>query len=215
MVPKVATPYSPLALALVLAACAETPPQPRVPEAAPAPAAQPRVAFVVVLDRSGSMSGPPIEEAKGSVLSVGRFLGPRDEIGVVLADPEPSVLVPVGVPGPTFEDRLSALQIGGTQAIGAGLQLGLSEASRSGAERRVLVLISDFGLLFPHEIEAFERRRATLPGLEVVVFLLGRSADKALLRELAERSRVFVLEDPEALGPRLGDEVRRLLGRAK
>lgn len=53
-----------LTLALVLAACAEARPLPTVPELAPA--VLPRVALVVVLGRSGSMSGPPLEEAKGA-----------------------------------------------------------------------------------------------------------------------------------------------------
>ena len=54
-------------------------------------------ALQIVLDRSGSMSGPPLEGAKKALAGVISRLDPHDVFGVVAFDNEAQVAVPAGL----------------------------------------------------------------------------------------------------------------------
>lgn len=170
-----------------------------------------RAAIVAVIDRAPAMSGIPMEEAKQSLLSVARFLGPRDEIGVVLPDPEPIVLVPLGSSTSAALQRVSEIVPKYRGDVVGGMEAGLTELLRSTAGRRALVVVTDSLSARPEGVAALHRR-ARASQAEVIVFFLG-SDRYARVFEAVGPQQLHVLEDPEALGPRLADEVRRLLGR--
>ncbi len=60
----------------------------------PKHASRPGQAVQVVLDRSGSMNGQPLEAAKGSLLKLIDRLAPQDSFGLVAFDDTALVVVP-------------------------------------------------------------------------------------------------------------------------
>ncbi|NRQ50416.1 vWA domain-containing protein [Aeromicrobium stalagmiti] len=103
--------------------------------------------LVVVLDRSGSMSGDPLEHAKRALCDVIDRLAPTDTFGLVTFDNTVDVVVPAGPV--TDRTRLKALvqsvRPGGSTDLAAGLVRGLKEAHRLEATDGVRVLLVSDG----------------------------------------------------------------------
>ncbi|MRK01392.1 VWA domain-containing protein [Aeromicrobium sp. S22] len=102
--------------------------------------------LVVVLDRSGSMAGPPIEQAKQALCDVVDRLAPTDTFGLVTFDDTVDVVVPVG----PVSDRslikamIRSVRPGGSTDLAAGLVRGLKEAQRLESHDGVrILLVSD------------------------------------------------------------------------
>lgn len=102
--------------------------------------------LVVVLDRSGSMEGERIVEAKRALCDVVERLSPTDTFGLVTFDTEIDVVVPAG----PVRDRvaikaaINAVYARGGTDLGSGLVRGLKEALRLEAiEGARVLLISD------------------------------------------------------------------------
>ena len=109
--------------------------------------------LIVVLDRSGSMSGQPLAAAKESLRSLLRRLAPQDRFGVVVFDDEARVLVPVRAMAdhdiPLVNHLIEYTYPGGGTNLYAGYALALREAKRAlagGGEAAVaasIVMVSD------------------------------------------------------------------------
>lgn len=155
-------------------------PPPSAPPAAPEP-----VGLVLVLDRSGSMSGEKFEQAKKACISAITTLKKDDRVAIVLFDSEAKVLVELGdATRPELADTVRAMQPGG----GTDIKPGLEAAARlipDGDIRFRIVLMSDgmaptAGL---DEVVGELRHR----GITLSSVALGGEADRNLLRKLAER----------------------------
>lgn len=109
---------------------------------------RPGQAVQIVLDRSGSMDGEPLEAAKGSLLKLIDRLAPQDHFGLVAFDDTALVVAPTR----TISDHqiselrklIRNLGSGGSTDISAGYLLGLREVNRTPAPGgATLLLISD------------------------------------------------------------------------
>ena len=114
----------------------------------PMHASRPGQAVQVVLDRSGSMDGAPLEAAKGSLLKLIERLAPQDSFGLVAFDDSALVIVPtrtmVDHSMPALRKVIREMQTGGSTDISAGYLMGLRELTRVQAEGgSTLLLISD------------------------------------------------------------------------
>jgi len=102
--------------------------------------------LVVVLDRSGSMQGDPLDHAKRALRDVVDRLSLADSFGLVIFDDQVDVVVPAGpvVDRAAIKRSIDSVQARSMTDLGAGLIEGLRQAKRldSGAGVRVL-LISD------------------------------------------------------------------------
>jgi Ca-activated chloride channel family protein len=110
------------------------------------PVVQPTTShLVVVLDRSGSMQGERLEQAKRALVDVVQRLSPTDSFGLVTFDGTVRVDVPAGlVTDPSsVVRRIQAIHAGGSTALGAGLVRGLEEARRLDAAGARVLLVSD------------------------------------------------------------------------
>lgn len=109
---------------------------------------RPGQAVQVVLDRSGSMDGQPLEAAKGSLLKLIDRLAPQDSFGLVAFDDSALVIAPMRTMAdhhmPSLRKVIREMQTGGSTDISAGYLMGLRELTRVNASGgSTLLLISD------------------------------------------------------------------------
>ena len=99
---------------------------------------------VVVLDRSGSMSGEPLESVTAATAQLLRLAGPDDRLAVVAFDDEVQLVLPLGHHLPDHAARtVRAIQPGGSTNLSGGWLKGLellTSAPRPEALRRIIVL---------------------------------------------------------------------------
>ena len=114
----------------------------------PKHSSRPGQAVQVVLDRSGSMEGHPLEAAKGSLLKLIDRLAPQDSFGLVAFDDTALVVAPTRTMAdhhmPSLRKAIREMQPGGSTDISAGYLMGLRELNRVQATGgSTLLLISD------------------------------------------------------------------------
>lgn len=100
--------------------------------------------IVLVLDKSGSMSGAPLEETKKAAINfVEKILGEQASIGVVTYDDLPYCDSGISINKYGLVDSISSIDSGG----GTNIEAGLSEADfmlrYSNAKKKIIVLMSD------------------------------------------------------------------------
>jgi Ca-activated chloride channel family protein len=126
-------------------------------------------AFCLVLDRSGSMQGPPLSKAKQAALMAVRHLRPEDYFSLVVFDNEAQVLIPLQ-PARDKKDQfariIERIEAGGSTNLTGGWSLGRDEVKKApeGCSRRLL-LLSD-GQLNNGIVEPEAVRHIVASGLE-------------------------------------------------
>lgn len=102
------------------------------------------VAFVAVIDRSGSMDGAPLAAAKQAVRGVVRNLRRGDQFGLVVFDDEAQVLVPLSAERDVMKLKrtIDGILEGGSTNLAGGWCLGrdLLASAPAGCPRKLLLL---------------------------------------------------------------------------
>jgi Ca-activated chloride channel family protein len=164
------------------------------------------VAFVI--DRSGSMSGDRIAQAReAAIMAVGR-LGPEDIASVVVFDTRAEVIIPaMKVVDPHyFIDRIRRIGLGGSTAIADGVLKGRGEVLTYMEPRRLnrIVLLSDGQAnVGPSRVEDFIRLGQGLLADRISVSTiglgLGYNEDLMLQLALASDGNHAFARDPSDL----------------
>jgi Ca-activated chloride channel family protein len=180
--------------------------------------------LVVVLDRSGSMDGEPLEASRRALTTLIGRLDPRDCFGLVVFDDQAEVVVhtaslrSLGVD--TVKAAIAGVHSGGSTDLSAGYLLGLSEAGRAmGAGGATLLLISDghanrgekSPVVLGGAAEGRARKRITTTTIGY-----GLGYDEELLVALARGGNgdhVFA-ENVDQLHPAIAEQVGGLLAKA-
>ena len=148
---------------------------------------------IVVLDRSGSMSGPRLHNSKQALLSLVDRLDDRDRFGLVVFDDRAQVLVPadrVGALGRTsIKQRIASLQPGGCTDLSSGYLRGLQEARRvAGPAGATVLLLSDgmanAGVTDPDQLGSLARQ-ATGERVVTSTIGIGTGYDETILAAIA------------------------------
>lgn len=160
----------------------------------PIHASRPGQCVQVVLDRSGSMDGAPLDAAKGSLLKLIDRLAPQDSFGLVAFDDQALVIAPTR----TMADHdmkalrkvIREMTTGGSTDISAGYLLGLRELNRvQAAGGSTLLLISDGHANAGEQQPAFFSEVAAKSATEKVTTStigLGTGYDETILEALAQ-----------------------------
>lgn len=106
---------------------------------------RPGRAVVLVVDASGSVSGPPLDTAIVTAAALAARSGPADEMAVVAFWSRSVVLRHINDPSPPARvlDRLLALRGGDTTDLAGGLTAALAQMARATSARRDVIVLTD------------------------------------------------------------------------
>jgi Mg-chelatase subunit ChlD len=156
-------------------------PAPSAPEK-PVEAYQP-IGVVLILDRSGSMTGEKFEQTKRAAIATIRALNPKDRFSVVVFDSAADVLVELGEASrPGIAETIQKVNVGGGTNILPGLEAAEKMIAKDDL-RYHIVLMTD-GQARDGLIELVRSLRERKVSLSTVA--LGQEADRELLEKLAE-----------------------------
>lgn len=151
------------------------------------------VAFVI--DRSGSMSGEKIRQARSAALAALDHLGPKDIVSVVIYDHVVNVLVPATklTDRGAVERAIRGLETRGDTALFAGVARGAAEVRKfagPGYVNRVVLLSDGLANVGPSTPGALGDLGASLgrEGVGVTTIGLGAGYNEDLMTVLARRS---------------------------
>ena len=175
---------------------------------------QQNVDMVVVLDRSGSMSGKKIEDSRRAVLELIAHLAPGDRFGLVSYSDNVTRNAPLTAINDATRSQLmaaaAAIQPGGNTNLAAGLQEGIEvlRAGRAAADGQVrhgkIILISDGlanqGVTNPEAIAAMAGA-ASSQDFGVSALGVGSDFNELLMTRIADRGAggYYFLEDPQRI----------------
>jgi Ca-activated chloride channel family protein len=185
---------------------------------------RPGQAVQIVLDRSGSMQGGPLESAKESILKLIDRLAPQDSFGLVAFDDTALVIAPIRTMAdhdmPALRRAVRQMHTGGSTDISAGYLLGLRELNRTPASGgSTLLLISDgHANAGEQDPKFFTEVAATNAQAKVTTSSigLGNGYDEKILEALAQGgggAHRFASTIDEAIGA-IAAEVEDLLDKA-
>lgn len=184
------------------------------------PTSRAPVNIAIVLDKSGSMQGSKIEEARRGAIEAVQRLGPNDIVSVVTYDSTVQVLVPATklTDKAAVCRKISQIKAGGRTALFAGVSKGAAEIRKFLDKERVnrVILLSDgkanIGASSPSELGNLG---ASLKKENITVSTMGLGLDynEDLMLKLASRSggnHIFV-EDAEQLASIFTEEFKTVL----
>ena len=149
----------------------------------------------VVLDRSGSMNGDPLEVAKQSALFVQSRLTSRDVISLVTYDDTVDIVSPSSAARPNdhYQRGVREVQVGGTTNLFGGWEAGVQEVAKRAQNfdtNRVLLLSDgclNHGVTDPDEIKT-HCLEAAKRGIKTSTYGLGTHFDESVMCMMAEVS---------------------------
>lgn len=151
---------------------------------------QPSLALVLVIDRSGSMQGTPLQLAQSAALATARALGPDDVLEVIAFDSEPERIVRMQSARNRvrIENELRRLRPGGGTAIFPALDAAAQDLAVTRAVTRHVIVLTD-GEGQPDEPPHIQTLVDAMfaDGVTVSAVGLGTSVNRPLLESIAHR----------------------------
>ncbi|MGE3326379.1 MAG: VWA domain-containing protein [Acidimicrobiia bacterium] len=182
---------------------------------------RPQASLQVVLDRSGSMGGAPLEGAKKALIALVRRLEPSDNFGLVTFDDSAQIVVPAGA----LTDKEAVVRLiegvhsGGSTDLSAGYLRGLREIRRVAGNTGGTVLVVSDGHVNAgiQSVDEFASITSKAYGDKIVTSTLGygQGYDETLLSAIARSgsgNHVFA-DNPDAAGAAIAGEVDGLLNK--
>ena len=177
------------------------------------PPPQKPTAVVLVLDKSGSMSGPKIEMARDAARASIRTLRPIDFIGVISFDETFNWVIPMG-PAGSLESKsslISQITANGGTKIYQAVESGFESIVNVKATHKHIILLTD-GVSTPGTQEDFPRleRDALAKHVTISTIGVGDYINRDLLDELARKTKgkSHFVENPETIPQIINAEVK-------
>ncbi len=162
---------------------------------------KPSVAMVLVIDKSGSMSGDNIEMAKSAASKAVELLGRRDQIGVIAFDGDTYVISemqPVSNHA-RIQDDISRIDANGGTNMEPAMQEGFTALQRASAKLKHMILLTD-GESTPGDFEGLAQQMASNK-ITVSTVALGTGSARELLEQIARvgKGRYYFTDDPASV----------------
>jgi Ca-activated chloride channel family protein len=184
--------------------------------------AQPRpqpAAFCIVLDRSGSMEGKPLERAKAAAALAVRNLRAGDHFAMVVFDSEAQALVPLQSAARKEEilRRIDAISVGGSTNLAGGWSLGRDELKKAppGCSRRLLLLSDgqlNCGITEPEAVKRLAGAGLEAAAVRTSCLGFGSEYNEDLMSAMAQATggQFYDADSPERFGAIFESELQGL-----
>lgn len=159
---------------------------------------KPSLAMVLVIDKSGSMSGEKLEMAKSAAQSAVEVLGSNDKVAVIAFDGEPYLISEMQSASAKskISDEISRIDVGGGTVMHPAMEEGFEILDQTVAKLKHMIVLTD-GISAPGDFEGLADLMASKK-MTVSTVAMGADCDTALLQQIAERGkgRYYLCEDP-------------------
>jgi Mg-chelatase subunit ChlD len=176
---------------------------------------EPEVAMALIIDRSGSMTGLPLEMAKQAAKATADTLAGDDLLEVIAFDSLPTRIVQMTAArhSARFQTDIARIQAGGGTEIFPALDAAYQALSSTRAKRKHAILLTD-GQAPNSGIRDLVQTMAA-EDITVTTVALGGGADDGLLRTIAEvgGGRFYKVADPQML-PRIFTRETEMVSRS-
>lgn len=149
----------------------------------------PSLGLMLVIDRSGSMSGEKMELAKEAARRASQMLKAQDTLGVVAFDSTPWwVVEPTHVTDvKEIQNRISSIQADGGTEIYSALVTAFDQLKKVEAKRKHIILLTDGQA--PNGAYDSLTAQMNEQGITMSTVAVGTDADQNLLKSLAEKAK--------------------------
>lgn len=162
---------------------------------------KPSLAMALVIDKSGSMSGLPLQMARQAAKSAAELLGPQDQIAVVAFDGEAQVvceMTPASQQG-TIQAAIDSIAEGGGTFMYTGMMAAKEMLDRTTAKVKHMICLTDGQTQEADHMGLVQQLVDS--GATVSAVGLGDGAARELLQQIAEagKGRYYESNDPATL----------------
>lgn len=176
---------------------------------------EPQVAMVLVIDRSGSMSGLPMEMAKAAAKATADTLSGDDLLEVIAFDSSPTRVVRMTAAKhrARIQNDIARIQAGGGTEIFSALDAAYQSLTVTRARKKHVILLTD-GQASHNGIRDLVQAMSA-EGITVSSVGLGSGIDEGLLRMISDLGggRLYKVMDPQAL-PRVFTRETEMVSRS-
>jgi Ca-activated chloride channel family protein len=176
---------------------------------------EPDVAMALIIDRSGSMTGLPLEMAKQAAKATADTLAGDDLIEVIAFDSQPTRIVQMTAArhSARIQTDIARIQAGGGTEIFPALDAAYQALSSTRAKRKHAILLTDGQA--PNTGIRDLVQAMSAEDITVTTVGLGGGADDGLLRTIAEvgGGRFYKVADPQTL-PRIFTRETEMVSRS-
>lgn len=162
---------------------------------------KPSLAMVLVIDKSGSMSGEKIEMAKSASQAAVELLGRRDQAAVLAFDGDTFVVSEMQAASnkAKLNDEISRIEAGGGTTMYPAMEMSYEMLMSASAKLKHVIMLTD-GISTPGDFEGLAQAMASAK-MTVSTVAIGEGSANDLLENIARtgKGRYYVTSDPSQI----------------